>query len=264
MGFLGRIDELNVMRIGLLASIQMSDFVLNTLKPVFEDKNMEVALVIIDSRPKLTLKQKIKKNLNRGRGGYLFVMAVQSYFNKKQPSFDTKVFCNEKGIDYIETTNPYSIETIEKIKAYNLDILILTGGFGIVKTPLLNITPQGVLSYHHGNMRKYRGMPPAFWELYNNEQEMGVTVQLLSPGLDRGIPVEEITIQIHRKDTLKSLESKAMQQSEIMLWKALSRLASGTFHPVKIQEYGKIYTLPNLRQWLFFQFKQLIKRLIIG
>jgi folate-dependent phosphoribosylglycinamide formyltransferase PurN len=254
-------DEQKVMRIGLLASKNMSKFVLNTLKPVFEDKNMQVALVIIDSRPKLTLKQKIKKNFKRGRGGYMLVMAVQSYFNKKQPAIDTKGFCNEQKIDYFETSNHYASETIDKIQSYNLDVLVLTGGFGIIKSPLLNITPWGVLSYHHGNMRKYRGMPPAFWELYNNENEMGVTVQLLSAGLDCGVPVEEITIPIMLKDTLKSLETRAMQTSEVMLWKALNKLASGTFKPEMIEEFGRVYTLPDLTQWIFFQIKLLWRQL---
>jgi folate-dependent phosphoribosylglycinamide formyltransferase PurN len=249
------------MRIGLLASTNMSEFVLNTLKPVFEDKNMEVMLVIIDSRPKLSIRQKIKKNFKRGRGGYMLVMAVQSYFNKNEPATDTKDFCIENGIDYFETSEHYATETIEKIKTYKLDILVLTGGFGIIKAPLLNVTPWGVLSYHHGNMRKYRGMPPAFWELYNNEKEMGATVQLLSVGLDCGVPVEEISLPILRKDTLKSLEERAMQQSEVMLWKALNKLASGTFIPVKIPEFGKVYTLPNLSQWLLSQIKLLGRHL---
>ena len=36
---------------------------------------------------------------------------------------------------------------------------VLLGGFGIVKEPLLSLASQGILSYHHGNMRKYRGQP---------------------------------------------------------------------------------------------------------
>lgn len=39
-----------------------------------------------------------------------------------------------------------------------------------------------MLSYHHGDMRRYRGQPPGFWELYNGEREIGVTVQRLAAG----------------------------------------------------------------------------------
>ena len=34
-------------------------------------------------------------------------------------------------------------------------------------------------------------MPPAFWELYNGEKEMGLTVQKLSVNLDSGSPLVE-------------------------------------------------------------------------
>jgi methionyl-tRNA formyltransferase len=71
------------------------------------------------------------------------------------------------------------------------DLLLLIGGFGIIKAPLLDLAPQGVLSYHHGDMREYRGQPPAFWELYNGEKPNRVTVQRLSPGIDCGQPIVE-------------------------------------------------------------------------
>ena len=165
------------------------------------------------------------------------------------------------NIDVIETNEPYSQTTIEKIKEYDLDLLILTGGFRIIKKKILDITPLGVLSYHHGDMRKYRGMPPALWELYNNEKEMGVTVQVLSPGLDSGIPVEEKKIAISKKDTLKILQKRASDESVDMLYKALVKLSKKDYEPEKIDKFGKVYTLPNLRQWVVLNIRLLWRRL---
>lgn len=250
-----------MMRIGLLASTSLTDFNLDTLKPVIENENIVIALVIIDNRPKLSLKQKIIKNFKRGRGGYMLIMAIQSYFKKKKTSFSTKDFCLKHGFSLMETTNLNAPATINKIKEYNLDMLVLTGGFGIIKEPVLNLTPKGVLSYHHGNMRSYRGMPPAFWELYHYEKEMGVTVQLLSAGLDCGIPIVEKTIVINKNDTLKTLRERAMKDSAEMLGSAIEKLSSDDFIPQKIDKFGKVYTLPNLRQWLFLQLKLIWRRL---
>lgn len=166
-------------------------------------------------------------------------MALQRIFLKKGLSINTKEFCNKKEISVIETQEPYSLYTIENIKKYNLDLLILVGGFGIVKESLLKVTPIGVLSYHHGNMRKYRGMPPAFWELYNNEKEMGVTVQILSLGLDNGIPIEEKTIEIRKNDSLKSLQNRAYKQSVNMLYNALKKFRTINSRPKKLIILGK-------------------------
>lgn len=250
-----------MVNIGLLTSSSLSDFRLKTLKPILADSNFLIKVAIIDKRPKLSLKQKLKKNLKRGRGGYIIVMALKSLSSKKSYSISTIEYCNINNIDVIETNEPYSHTTIEKIKEYDLDLLILTGGFGIIKKKILDITPLGVLSYHHGDMRKYRGMPPALWELYNNEKEMGVTVQVLSPGLDSGIPVEEKKIAISKKDTLKILQKRASDESVDMLYKALVKLSKKDYEPEKIDKFGKVYTLPNLRQWIVLNIRLLWRRL---
>jgi len=249
------------MKIGLLTSSSLSEFRLKTLQPILEDKSFEIKVAIIDKRPNKSLKQKLIKNIKRGRGGYIFIMAIESFFSKKQKSIRVIDFCNKNQIEIIETKTPYSNTTINRIKKYELDVLLLVGGFGIIKEVLLNTTPKGVLSYHHGNMRKYRGMPPARWELYNNEKEMGVTVQILASGLDCGIPIEEKTIPIRKNDTLKKLQKRASEQSVDMFYKALKKLSNSSFVPEKIDAFGKVYTLPNLKQWLILNIKILWRRL---
>ena len=164
------------MKIGLLTSTGLSEFRLNALKPILSDNAFSIELAVIDDSPKKSIVQKIKKNLKKGRGGYIIIMAFQKLFEKKEIEISTEKFCKENGISVLKTGDIHSAEAIDKIRKKNLDILLLIGGYGIIKEPLLTITPLGILSYHHGNMRKYRGQPPALWELYNNEKEMGITV----------------------------------------------------------------------------------------
>ncbi len=242
------------MTIGLLTAKGLTDFNRNALKPILQDPSLSIKVAIIDVRPEKSSYQKLKNNLRRGRGGYVLVMAVRSMISKDEDT-DTKTYCDSHNIDVIETKKPYSSETIDKIKAYNLDILFLLGGYGIVKKPLLEVTPLGVLSYHHGNMRNYRGMPPALWELYNNEKEMGVTVQILTPGLDRGTPITEKNIEIKKGDNLKRLETRAYDQSAGMLHTAIKKISDKNFEAEKIESFGKVYTLPNLRQWIMLNLK---------
>ncbi len=249
------------MKIGILTNGSLSEFRSKTLLPILADNTFEIEVAIIDRRPKKSLKQKLIENIKRGRGGYIFIMAIESFFSKKQKSIRTEEFCKENQIEIIETKTPYSDATIDKIKKYKLDVLLLVGGFGIIKEALLTSTPKGVLSYHHGNMRKYRGMPPARWELYNNEKEMGVTVQILASGLDCGIPIEEKTIEIRKNDTLEKLQNRAYEQSVDMLYKALKKISNRDFVPEKIETFGKVYTLPNLKQWIMLNIKIFWRRL---
>ena len=251
------------MEIGLLLSKSISEFRLKALNPILQDPGFKVKVAVIDTRPGKPLKQKLIKNIRRGRGGYIVIMAFEKVFSKKSTttSVSSYEFCALNGIEIIETNEPYSATTIENIKKHNLDVLVLTGGFGIIKQPLLDATPIGVLSYHHGNMRKYRGMPPALWELYNNEKEMGVTVQIISAGIDNGIPIAEKTIEINKNDTVSSLQNRAYAQSEDMLYTAVKKLSDKDFKFNRIEHFGKIYTLPNLRQWILLNIKLVARRL---
>lgn len=241
------------MKIGLLTGPNINEFRLNTLKPILNDPDFSIRLAIVDDRPGDSMIKKLQKNIKRGRGGFVLIMALKSLLSSKEESVPTEQFCEENRIPFIRTSQPYARETIDIIKQYDIDLLLLIGGYGIVKKPLLEATPHGVLSYHHGNMRTYRGMPPALWELYNGESEMGVTVQVLAPGIDCGIPIEEKNIVIHPKDNLQQLEKRALKESEGMLYQALKKLSDPDFKLQPVEHLGKVYTLPNLKQWITLQ-----------
>jgi folate-dependent phosphoribosylglycinamide formyltransferase PurN len=248
------------MKIGILTKPFISEINKRVLNKIFEDKNFQISLAIIDCRPKLSFKGKLVKNIRRGRGGYILIMGFNKLFFKEKKAYSITEICKSKGIDIFETSSLYSSETSEKLKAYYLDVLLLINGFGVIKKEFLEVSPLGVLSYHHGNIRKYRGMPPAFWELYNNENEIGITIQKLEPGLDCGIPVEERTVPIKKDDTLSSLNQRIYDEGVDMMHSALIKLMDPDFRPEKIKKFGKVYTLPNLRQWLFFQIKILLRK----
>ena len=64
-------------------------------------------------------------------------------------------------------------------------------------------------------------MLPSFWELYDGENEMEITVQWLSKELDCGIPIIEKTILILHSDDLDSLMSRAFLESYSMMREAI-------------------------------------------
>lgn len=243
------------MKIGLLMDVSLTTFRLETLKPILSSSAFNVEIAIIDDTPKKTRLQKLKKNLKRGRGGYVVVMAIEKVFKRKEYSVSSIEFCRINSIPAFLTRNLYSDKTLNIIRDSRLDVLLLIGGFGIIKEPLLSLTPLGIISYHHGDMRKYRGMPPGFWELYYGESSMGVTVQKLSAGLDCGFPIEERTIPINKLDTLSELQKRAKLESTDLMYLSLKKLEKINYVPQKLEHYGKVFTLPNFRQWIILNFK---------
>lgn len=248
------------MKIAILCGTKLDAFQQKVLQPILDNPTIEIVGALVDCRPRPSLKKRFLKNLKRGRGGYIIVMLFKSRRVKKKPSTDARLFFSSHAIQCIETQTPYSDKVANKLKRLLPEALVMLGGFGIVKEPLLSLVPKGILSYHHGDMRKYRGQPVGFWELYHGEKEMGVTVQRLSAGLDRGTPLEEMTIPIKKGDTVSTLSNRALDSSTGMMHDALQQIQQPDYKPATIDHYGPIYTIPNLRQYLTLQIKLLFRK----
>lgn len=248
------------MKIAILCGTGLDSFQQKVLQPIMDDPTIDIVGALVDCRPRPSLKKRFLKNLKRGRGGYMIVMLFKSHFAKKQPSVSSREFFSSYGIDYTETQHPYTEETAQTLHALQPEAMVMLGGFGIVKEPLLSLAPQGILSYHHGNMRKYRGQPVGFWELFHNEKEMGVTLQRLSAGIDKGVPIVEKTIPIKKGDCVSTLRNRALDSSTGMMHEALQSIQRSDFKPEKIEQYGPVFTIPNLRQYITLQIKLLFRK----
>ena len=89
---------------------------------------------------------------------------------------------------------------------------------------------------------------------------MGITVQILDKGLDCGIPVVEKKIKIKRKESLKTLTNRAYAASTDLMYDALKKLSHPDYQGKYLDSLGKVYTLPNLRQWICLHLKVLYRK----
>lgn len=76
-------------------------------------------------------------------------------------------------------------EDIEKIKSYDLDVLIRVG-FRILRGGVLHAARYGVWSYYHGDSQTALGGPPGFWEVLQNSPIAGSALQILNDTLIGG------------------------------------------------------------------------------
>lgn len=135
--------------------------------------------------------------------------------------------------------------TINRIESAGIDLLFRCG-FGILQGDVLTKPTYGVLSYHHGNVREYRGRPPAVWEFANDERTAGITLQRLTSTLDGGEIIVEKEIDITRYRTWQGIERRLFTASTDMLATACTRLADPAFEPTTADELGQLYTEPGL------------------
>jgi hypothetical protein len=80
----------------------------------------------------------------------------------------------------------FSAADIDIMRGHDLDS-ILRFAFGIVRGEILQVPRYGIWSFHHDDEMRYRGGPPAFWEIYRGDPQTGVVLQRVTERLDAGV-----------------------------------------------------------------------------
>lgn len=251
------------MKLFILSPAGLDAFQVRVLSWLFLDPQIEVIGACVDMRPGRSKLNKVWRDLRKGRGGYVLVKAVRTLLHQThRPVISADDYFGARHVPVLATEDLYARETLEFIRRRNPDCLY-RAGFGIIREPVLSLARKGVLSYHHGNIRRYRGTPVAFWELYHGERQLGVTVQALVEKLDAGRIIHEVVVPVVPTAGWRSLERLAYAVSDRMLLEACLKLDRIGFEPVHLpyEELGQLYTEPNLRQWSMLQAKVAARRL---
>ncbi len=66
----------------------------------------------------------------------------------------------------------------------------------IIKESVFSIPRFGSINIHQGLAPIYRGGPTVFWELFNGENEIGITVHFVAPKVDTGDIILQKTLPL--------------------------------------------------------------------
>jgi folate-dependent phosphoribosylglycinamide formyltransferase PurN len=120
--------------------------------------------------------------------------------------------------------------------------VVIRFGFGILKGDILTCTKYGVWSFHHADIRKYRGRAGGFWAYINDDDEAGVTLQQLDESLDGGKIAVYNSVDIAEINTMSELRMEIHEISKDMLKKSIKRIENGSFDPQYTNDLGEVYT----------------------
>ncbi|WP_266081303.1 formyltransferase family protein [Haladaptatus caseinilyticus] len=140
----------------------------------------------------------------------------------------------------------------------NTDVVIRFG-FGILTDPLLSMPKHGVLSFHRGNLRTYRGQPGGLWEFLNDESTAGVTLQRIGDSLDAGEIIVEKDVDISTAHTWREVERRQIAVCEEMLTIGIGRLRDSTYEATTPDSLGEVKTIPRGKESLRY-----LKKTILG
>lgn len=84
----------------------------------------------------------------------------------------------------------FRAEDVAAVRDAGLDF-VLRFAFGIIRGDMLAAPRHGVWSFHHDDPERYRGTPPAFWEIADGDPLTGAVLQRLTERLDGGVILQQ-------------------------------------------------------------------------
>lgn len=236
----------------LLNSLSLQVWQKEALQILHDEGLAEPVLIIVNnnSSTKLTLSQKIKQYPFKN-----FLFRFWKRFFLKVPAQEIiplPDFLKNVPIEYVETISvgkhkeKFSDSTIEKMKSLQADFMIRFG-FNILTGEVLTTCEGGILSYHHGDEKIYRGGPPGFWEILNRENTTSVVLQRLGEKLDAGTILAKRNL-LSIKYSYSAQLHRLLMESTDMIAQVLRSEPKG-YLPSNVQP---INTFPNNFQFLKF------------
>jgi folate-dependent phosphoribosylglycinamide formyltransferase PurN len=158
----------------------------------------------------------------------------------------------ELGIPLYYVSNYHSEESLTALRAMNADLGIIWGT-NILKETVFNIPRLGSINIHQGLAPYYRGGPPVFWELFNDECEVGMTVHFVARQVDTGAILTQATLPLQYDYTygldfeafIADFRTQMTPHCVRLMTDAVRMIADGSAQPrPQDTSLGKRYRLP--------------------
>jgi folate-dependent phosphoribosylglycinamide formyltransferase PurN len=223
------------------------------------------------------LPEKIRRSIRYdGVGGTLkkYSRKLLSRFRPTGPSSQSgverlRILAADSGAPLHLVRNFHLPESLELMRQADSDLGVVLGT-NILKESVFAIPRLGSINTHQGLAPYYRGGPPVFWELFNDESEVGITVHFVAAKVDTGDIIVQDTLPLaydysygsNYEPFIAAFRDKLSDRAADLVPRAIQQLADGTanLRPQNI-ELGKRYRLPVKKEKdeLRYRLRQRIK-----
>lgn len=154
------------------------------------------------------------------------------------------------------TGNQISLQKTVVNDIKNQSDIVFHFGLGILNGEILTQPKYGVVGYHFGDIRKYRGGPPGFWEYINMEDKCDIIVQKYTEELDAGHIICKKPVHIGSLPSLSAVRAKLQYEAIPLLCSAINHIENPDHNPetVNEQDLGPIYSKSDQNLYIMAKF----------
>ncbi len=124
-----------------------------------------------------------------------------------------------------------SPEAVAELAALAPDVIVIAAFGQILKQPVLDLPPHGVLGVHPSLLPRHRGAAPVAGAILAGDEETGVTIMLTELALDAGPMLTQRRVPIFDDDTTGSLSERLAREGADLLMETLPNWLAGAIKP---------------------------------
>jgi methionyl-tRNA formyltransferase len=151
------------------------------------------------------------------------------------------------GIPILQPERLRAPEAITQLQAWTPDLIVVAAFGQILRSAVLELPRYGCINVHGSLLPKGRGAAPIQASILAGDQETGITIMKMDPGVDTGPILNQRALRIAPGDTGGSLYAKMAPIGAELLLETLPRYLTGELIPRPQSEEGATYA-PMLKK----------------
>jgi methionyl-tRNA formyltransferase len=151
------------------------------------------------------------------------------------------------GLKSIQPASLKTEQVLQQIIAWNPDLIVVAAFGQILPESILNIPRLGAINVHASLLPRWRGAAPIQAAILHGDEQTGITIMLMDPGLDTGPIVAQQPTPIQSRETAGDLALRLADIGARLLIKTLPLIAKGEIRPRPQNESEATYA-PMLRK----------------
>ncbi len=122
-------------------------------------------------------------------------------------------------------------DVVEEMRALKPDVLVMVAFGQILKKPVLEMAPHGVINLHGSLLPELRGAAPINWSIIRGMKKTGNTTMCTEAGVDTGPMLLKNEVAIDLDMDAPELSRRLAESGAPLMVETLKRLRDGTITP---------------------------------
>lgn len=161
--------------------------------------------------------------------------------------FTERALAARPNVKIVRVDDIHGEAALRQVRAFEPE-LGLSLAAPILRAPLFSIPSLGTINLHKGKLPDFRGMPPAFWELWHDATRVGCTVHVVDQKLDTGPILVEDSVEREPHSTLRGLQLRLDELGCDLTRQAVAQCLARTAVPKPQPAGGRLFRKPTLAQ----------------